>query len=115
MVNTYAKSRSIIMDRRWSARKQLPLSITLEIPRHASLVAGNLRNLSLSGAFVKTDFLLPLSPLVVAFTLPGDFRQEELRLEARVVRRTATGSALMFLCTPTFAIRALSEALSQYH
>ncbi|HEX5057068.1 MAG TPA: PilZ domain-containing protein [Gammaproteobacteria bacterium] len=103
------------MDRRWSARKQLPLSITLEVPRHGTPVTGNLRDLSLSGAFVKTDFLLPLSPLVVAFTLPGDPRQEELRLEARVVRRSAAGSALMFLCTPTRAIRALSEALSQCH
>jgi hypothetical protein len=115
MVNTYAKSGNIIMDRRWSARKQLPISITLEVPRHGSPVTGSLRDLSLNGAFVKTDFLLPLSPLVVAFTLPVDSRQEKLRLEARVVRRTAAGSALMFLRTPTSAIRALSEALSQYH
>jgi len=103
------------MDRRWSARKRLPISISLEVPRHGSLVAGNMRDLSLSGAFVKTDFLLPLSPLIVAFTLPVDSRLEQLRLEARVVRRTAAGSALMFLRTPTCVIRALSEALSQYH
>lgn len=103
------------MDRRWSARKNLPLRITLEVPQHAEPVEADLHDISLSGAFVRTDFVLPLTPLVVAFKLPGAAAREEFRLEARVVRRTPAGSGLMFLRTPTGVIRALSEVLSQYH
>jgi hypothetical protein len=103
----------LIGDRRWSARKNLALPVTLEVPHHAGPVEGRLRDLSLGGVFVETRFLLPFQPLTIGFLLPGRF-VNGFRLEARMVHRRPAGAGLMFTRTPTPVIRALSEALFNF-
>jgi hypothetical protein len=122
------------MDRRWSARKRLQLHVTLELPRYTEPVVAELRDISLSGAYIQTHSALPHSlPLMVELHLPGSRVYEGFRLQAHVVRRDfysrhpysysghysypglrPRGAGLMFLGTSTDTIRALSKALSQY-
>jgi hypothetical protein len=103
------------MERRWSARKRLQLHVNLELPRYTEPVEADLRNISLSGAYIETHSVLPHSlPLMVELHLPGSRVYEGFRLQAHVVRRDANGAGLMFLGTSNDAILALSTALARY-
>lgn len=114
MITSIKETGTLIRDRRWSARKNVSLQVTLEVPQHAEPVEARLRDLSMGGVFVETRFLLPRSPLMVRFRLPGRL-PDGFCLEARVVHRGPAGAGLMFTRTSTLVIRALSEALSRYH
>lgn len=111
MGTIYSGKRGLILDRRWSDRKRLPLRATLEVPNHTEPVEAELRDISLGGAFVETRFLLPYYPLVIRFKLPGSL--QDFHLETKVVYRTPSGAGLMFMRTSTSEIRALSEMLSR--
>jgi hypothetical protein len=108
------------MDRRWSARKRLQLRVSLELPRYTEPVTVDLRDISLSGAYIETPSTLPHSfPLIIELHPPNSRVYESFRLQAHVVRRVYSGlrprgAALMFLGTSADAIRALSEALARY-
>jgi hypothetical protein len=109
------------MDRRWSARKRLQLHITLELPRYTEPVVADLRDISLSGAYIEMHSALPRSvPLIVELHPPNSRVYESIRLQAHVVRRVfdsglrPRGAALMFIGTSNETIRALSETLSRY-
>jgi hypothetical protein len=82
------------MDRHWSARKSLQLHVTLELPRHTEPVIADLRDISLSGAYIETDSALPHSlPLMIELHLPDSRVYEGFRLQAE---RRAPGT-LSFL------------------
>jgi hypothetical protein len=103
------------MDRRWSARKRLQLHVSLELPRGTEPVVADLRDISLSGAYIETHSALPRSlPLIVELHLPNSRVYEGFRLQAHVVRRDEEGAGLMFLGTSNDTIRALSTALAQH-
>jgi hypothetical protein len=103
------------MDRRWSARKRLQLLVILELPHCTEPVIADLRDISLSGAYIETNSALPHSlPLMVELHLPNSRVYEGFRLQAHVVRRDEEGAGLMFLGTSTDTIRALSTALAQH-
>jgi hypothetical protein len=100
-------------DRRSSPRKHLQLGVTLETLSNNQPIAANLLDISLGGAFIKTQTLLSISaPLIMALTLSGTHLQKSFRLYARVVRRTPTGVGVTFFPMPAGIIKALIEALS---
>jgi hypothetical protein len=102
------------VDRRSKPRKNLQLGIMLETPSSSQPLAANLRDISLSGAFIETSTMLSTSaPLIMAFK-PADTtpRRTGFRLYARVIRHTQTGIGVAFLPMPSEMITALGKALS---
>jgi Tfp pilus assembly protein PilZ len=100
-------------DRRSSPRKPLQLSVTLETLSDSQPMAANLLNISMGGAFIKTQAMLSISaPLIMALKLSGSHLQRSFRLYARVVRRTPAGVGVTFFPMPPDIINALIEALS---
>src|SRR5687767_14600178 len=103
-------------DRRLSPRKHLQLDITLEtLSKGEPPIATNLLDISMGGAFIKTQALLFISaPLIMALKLSGDHLQKSFRLYARVVRRTPMGVGVTFFPMPPAIIKALIEAVSRH-
>jgi hypothetical protein len=102
-------------DRRLSPRKHLQLGITLETLSDGEPIAANLLDISMGGAFIKTQTLLFISaPLIMALKLSANHFQKSFRLYARVVRRTPTGVGVTFFPMPPAIITALIEAVSRH-
>jgi hypothetical protein len=103
------------MDRRWSIRKPLYLGVTLEIPSCNQAAAATLLDISLGGALLETQILLPSNAvLTMLLKLPGKSVRNYFSLKARMVHRTLRGAGLAFVDMPTGLSNALSEALFQY-
>jgi hypothetical protein len=82
------------MEHRWGRRVPIDAPVRLVLSRGA-VGYGQLRDVSITGAFVQTHFLLPLLSLVDVepqLVLPGDRRMQ--RLPACVVRKDSTGVGL---------------------
>ena len=103
------------MERRWNTRKNLYLSVTLEITSYNNrIVPAKLVDISPSGAFIETQVLLPdNAALIIDLKLPGDPAQNSFRLNATMVRRTMRGVGVVFVGLRAGVINALSEALSR--
>lgn len=102
------------MERRSCTRKNLYQSIDLQVPSYNQrVVAATLIDISLSGAFIGTQVLLPADgALVLELQLPGNAVQNRFHLNARTVRRTARGVGVAFVDLPADAGNALSKTLS---
>jgi hypothetical protein len=102
-------------DRRLSPRKHLQLGVTLETLSDSEPIAANLLDISMGGAFIKTQTLLFISaPLIMALKLSANHFQKSFRLYARVVRRTPMGVGVTFFPMPPEIIKALIEAVSRH-
>ena len=96
------------MEHRWGERVAVRQTVKLACGSLRD-VAGSLENVSVSGAFVRTEgFKPPRGPVEVLLTEPISGRGHSVRLAAYVVRETATGVGLEWC---EFAPRAIRELM----
>src|SRR5690242_19321772 len=97
------------MERRSNARKDLHMSVIVQVPAYNKrVVQATLLDISLGGAFIETEVLLPANAgLVIELKLAGKFVQNKFRLNARIVHRALRGVGVAFEGVPVGIANAL--------
>src|SRR5688572_5602855 len=103
------------MDRRLNSRKSMHLGIRLIPVFNKRVMAATLRNISLRGAFIEMQALLPSNAhMLIELEFPGNLLQNSFHLYARIVRRTPAGAGVAFVGIPSGVVSVLDQVLSQY-
>jgi hypothetical protein len=103
------------MDRRWKPRMNMHLGIRLIPVFNKRVVAATLRNISLRGAFIEMQALLPSNAhMLIELKFPGNLLKNSFHLYARIVRRTPAGAGVAFVGVPAGVISVLEQVLYQY-
>jgi hypothetical protein len=99
------------MDHRWGLRLPVDIGVRL-VHMPYTLGAGRLREISISGAFVRTGILLPLLARIRILGISKDYDPRDA-LEAYVVRRGRSGYALEWSELSPVALTPLLPAAAQ--
>jgi hypothetical protein len=104
------------MERRSNSRINLYLSTVVQVPSYNKrIVPARLVDISLGGAFIETEVLLPANAaLIIEFKLPGKFVLKKFRLNSRIVHRSLRGVGVAFVGIPVGTANAMAKALSRY-
>jgi hypothetical protein len=86
------------VEHRWGRR--IPCSAPVRLITHGEPVTARLRDLSMSGAFVETESVLPVFARVTLAILREDGSQREQRLNAVVIRVAVDGIGVEWCETP---------------
>jgi hypothetical protein len=101
-------------ERRWSTRRNLYLSVDLQVP-FKGMVPAALLEINLNGAFIETQVLLPVdTALTIKLNLPDNFVRSSFRINIRIVHSTSRGMGVAFVGMRAGVINALIKALSTH-
>lgn len=90
-------SEQIVDERRKKQRVEFKTHIVLNISGTKIQVEGSSKDLSLSGVFIKTDYMIPLDAKCdVEIRLSGSIEPLMLRMKGMTVRQEPSGTAVVF-------------------